>query len=101
MVLIVAQAPRTVRPFFLSALLGAASLTAFTISGGSDLLYALPLVVAWMYRDRKWAAIPFGIALAVKQIVWFFAPFWIIAVVTERGWRAAAPMWRSAPGSSR
>jgi uncharacterized membrane protein len=73
-----------------TALLGAASLAAFTVGGSSDLLYALPLVVAWVYRDRKWAAIPLGIALATKQIAWFFAPFWIMAVVTERGWRAAA-----------
>ena len=90
MTLVIARAPRTLRPFFLTALLGAASLAAFTVGGGADLLYALPLVVAWMYRDRKWAAIPLGIALATKQIAWFFAPFWIIAVVTERGWRAAA-----------
>ena len=90
MALVVARAPRTLRPFFLTALLGAASLAAFTVGGSSDLLYALPLVVAWMYRERKWAAIPLGLALATKQIAWFFAPFWIIAVVTERGWRAAA-----------
>ena len=90
MALVVARAPRTLRPFFLTALFGAASLAAFTVGGSSDLLYALPLVVAWMYRERKWAAIPFGIALATKQIAWFFAPFWIIAVGTERGWRAAA-----------
>ena len=90
MALVVARAPRTLRPFFLTALLGAASLSAFTVGGSSDLLYALPLVVAWMYRDRKWAGIPFGIALATKQIAWFFAPFWIIAVITGRGWRAAA-----------
>jgi hypothetical protein len=88
--LIVVKAPRTLRPFFLTGLLGAASLAAFTVGGSSDLLYALPLVVAWMYRDRKWAAIPLGIALATKQIAWFFAPFWFIAVITERGWRAAA-----------
>jgi hypothetical protein len=88
--LVVARAPRTLRPFFFTALLGAASLSAFTVGGSADLLYALPLVIAWMYRDRKWAAVPFGIALATKQIAWFFAPFWIIAVVTERGWRAAA-----------
>jgi hypothetical protein len=88
--LIVAKAPRTLRPFFLTALLGAASLAAFTVGGSSDLLYALPLAVAWMYRDRKWAAVPLGIALATKQIAWFFAPFWFIAVITERGWRAAA-----------
>ncbi len=90
MALVIARAPRTLRGFFLTALLGAASLTAFTVAGSSDLLYALPLIVAWMYRDRRWAAIPFGIALATKQIAWFFAPFWIIAVITERGWRAAA-----------
>jgi hypothetical protein len=90
MALVVARAPRTLRPFFLTALLGAASHAAFTVGGSSDLLYALPLVIAWMYRDRKWAAMPFGIAVATKQIAWFFAPFWIIAVITERGWRAAA-----------
>src|SRR5213596_2994151 len=78
MALIVVRSSRTLRPFFLTALLGASSLTAFTVGGSSDLLYALPLVVAWMYRERKWAAIPFGIALATKQIAWFFAPFWII-----------------------
>ncbi len=90
MVLVIARAPRTLRAFFFTALLGAASLAAFTVGGSADLLYALPLVVAWMYRERKWAAVPLGIALATKQIAWFFAPFWIIAVVTERGWRAAA-----------
>ena len=90
MALVVARSPRTLRPFFLTALLGAASLAAFTVGGSADLLYALPLVIAWMYRDRKWAAVPLGIAVATKQIAWFFAPFWIIAVITERGWRAAA-----------
>jgi hypothetical protein len=89
MALVVARAPRTLRPFFLTALLGSASLAAFTVGGSADPLYALPLVIAWMYRERKWAAIPFGLALAAKQIAWFFAPFWLIAVVTERGWRAA------------
>jgi hypothetical protein len=90
MVLVIARAPRTLRPFFFTALLGSASLAAFTVGGSSDLLYALPLVVAWMYRDRKWAGIPLGLAVATKQIAWFFAPFWFIATVTEKGWRAAA-----------
>ena len=98
MALVVARAPRTLRPFFLTALLGAASLAAFTVGGSSDLLYALPLVVAWMYREKKWAAIPFGVAVATKQIAWFFAPFWIIGVITERGWRAAARDVASAAG---
>jgi len=90
MVLVIARAPRTLRPFFLTGLLGAACLTAFTVGGSSDLLYALPLAIAWMYRDRGWAGVPFGLAVATKQIAWFFVPFWLIAVATERGWRAAA-----------
>ena len=90
MAAVVIRSPRTLRPFFLTALLGATSVAAFTVGGSSDLLFALPLVVAGLYRDRKWAAVPFGIAIATKQIAWFFAPFWLIAVATERGWRAAA-----------
>jgi len=89
MALVIARSPRSLRPFFLTGLLGAASLTAFTVGGSSDLLYALPLAIAWMYRDRKWAALPFGLAIATKQIAWFFIPFWLITVATERGWRAA------------
>jgi hypothetical protein len=88
--LVVWRAPSGLRPFFLTALLGAASLAAFTVGGSSDLLYALPLVIAWIWRDRRWAAVPLGLAIATKQIAWFFVPYYLIAVVTERGWRAAA-----------
>jgi hypothetical protein len=87
MALVIARAPRTLRPFFLTGLLGAASLAAFTVGGSSDLLYALPLVIAWLWRDRRWAAVAFGIAVATKQIAWFFAPFYLIAVVSAHGWR--------------
>jgi uncharacterized membrane protein len=90
MALVVWRAPRGLRPFFLTGVLAAACLSAFTVGGSSDLLYALPLAIAWLWRERRWAAIPFGIAVAVKQIAWFFAPFYLIAVATERGWRAAA-----------
>ena len=89
MALILWRAPSGLRPFFLTGLLGAASLAAFTVGGSSDLLYALPLVIAWIWRDRSWAAIPFGLAVATKQIAWFFAPYYLIAVATQRGWRAA------------
>jgi len=89
MAVVVWRAPSGLRPFMLTGLLGAASLAAFTVGGSSDLLYALPLVIAWIWRDRRWAAIPFGLAVATKQIAWFFAPYYLIAVATERGWRAA------------
>src|SRR5919201_1919154 len=46
--------------------------------------------VAWIWRDRVGGALAFGVACAIKQIAWFFAPFWLIAVGTIVGWRAAA-----------
>lgn len=89
MMVIVVHSPATLRPFFLTAALGASSLAAFTVGGSSDLLYALTLVVAWIWRDRRWAAIPFGLAIATKQIAWFFAPFYLITVLATHGWRRA------------
>ncbi len=78
------------RPFMLTGLLGAPCLVAFTVGGSADLLYALPLVAAWIWRDRVGGAIAFGIAMAIKQIAWFVAPFYLVGVVATSGWRAAA-----------
>jgi hypothetical protein len=86
--LVVWRAPSSLRPFFLTALLGAASLIAFTVGGSSDLLYALPLLIAWIWRDRPWAAVALGLAVATKQIAWFFVPYYAVAVLAERGRRA-------------
>lgn len=90
MAVVVWRAPRGLRPFVLTGVLGAACLMAFTVGGSADLLYALPLVVAWIWRERLGGGIAFGIAAAVKQIAWFVAPFWIIAVYARSGIRAAA-----------
>ena len=87
--LILARAPSGLRPFAFTGLLGAAGLAAFTVGGSVDLLYALPLVAAWLWREHGWSGIAFGIAIAAKQLAWFFAPFLFIAVVTEQGWRTA------------
>jgi hypothetical protein len=87
--LIVWRTPVGVRPFMLTGLLGAPCLVAFTVGGSADLLYALPLVAAWMWRDRLGGAIAFGLATAIKQIAWFIAPFYLVAVVASSGWRAA------------
>ena len=87
--LLVWRAPAGLRPFVLTGLLGASSLMAFTVGGSSDLLYALPLVVAWLERDRVRGAVAFGIAASVKQLAWFTAPFFLVAVVAREGWRAA------------
>jgi len=89
MAVIVWRSSTTLRPFVLTGLLGASCLAAFTVGGSADLLYALPLVVAWIWRDRLGGAIAFGLAVAIKQIAWFVAPFYLIAVVGTSGWRAA------------
>jgi hypothetical protein len=87
MTLVVLRTPIGLRPFMLTAVLGATSLAAFTVSGSADLLYVLPLAAAWLWRERRWSALAYGIAAATKQLAWFFGPFYLIAVVTTHGWR--------------
>ena len=87
MALVVLRTPTSLRPFMLTALLGAASLAAFTVTGSADLMYVLPLTAAWLWRERRWSALAYGVAAATKQLAWFFAPFYLIAVVTTHGWR--------------
>ena len=89
MTLVLVRAPSGLRPFVLTGLLGAASLAAFTVSGSADLLYALPLVAAWLWREKRWSGVLFGVACATKQVAWFFAAFYLIAVATRQGWRVA------------
>lgn len=89
MALIVWRASATLRPFVLTGLLGASCLAAFTVGGSADLLYALPLVAAWIWRHRLGGGVAFGIAVAIKQIAWFIAPFYLIAVLATSGWRKA------------
>ena len=88
--LVVWRSERGLRAFVLTGVFGAASVVAFTVGGSADLLYALPLVVAWIWRERRLGALALGAAAATKQLAWFVAPFWLIAVVASRGWRAAA-----------
>ena len=83
------RAPAGLRPFVLTGLLGASCLAAFTVGGSADLLYALPLVIAWIWRERLGGALAFGVAAAIKQIAWFVTPFWLIAIGARDGWRAA------------
>jgi hypothetical protein len=87
MALVVLRTPTSLRPFMLTAVLGAASLAAFTVTGSADLLYVFPLAAAWLWRERRWSALAYGVAAATKQLAWFFAPFYLIAVVTMHGWR--------------
>lgn len=90
MALVLVRAPASSRAFLLTALLAAASVTAFTVGGSADLLYALPLVAAFLWRERRWSALALGVAAAVKQLAWPFAAMYLLQVAAERGWREAA-----------
>ncbi len=59
--------------------------------GDLDVLYMLLIFMAWLWRERPLAsAITLGLAIAAKQLAWFYLPFYAIMVWRERGWRAAA-----------
>ncbi len=76
------------RPWVL--LLALANFTAWTPTIGEtlDIFYTLLLFVAWLLRDRSWSsAFFFGLALASKQIAWFFLPFYVVMA-----WRHYGPM---------
>ena len=98
MALVLRRAPPGTRPLLLTGLLAAASLTAFTIGGSADLLYALPLVAAWLWRERRWSALALGVACAVKQLAWPFAAFYLLQVAARQGWREAADRTAIAAG---
>ncbi|MBM4420882.1 MAG: hypothetical protein FJ034_04740 [Chloroflexi bacterium] len=84
------RAPSGISGFALTALLGAPCLIAFGTSGSADPLFALPLVVAWLWRERGWSAVALGLACATKQLAWLFVPYYLIVTLAERGPRVAA-----------
>lgn len=57
-----------------------------TIGGNLDILYTLLIVLVWLLRDKRWSSALFlGLALASKQIAWFFIPFYMIMVFRHYG----------------
>lgn len=89
MTLVLARTERSARGLMLTVLLASIVVIAWTIGGSSDLLYAMPLVAAWLWRERRWSAIALGVACATKQLAWFAAPYYVIQVATREGWREA------------
>ncbi len=85
------RAARTeMRPWVL--LLGIANVPMWTsvLGGNLDIFYSLLLVLAWLQRDSRWrSALLLGLALASKQIAWFFLPFYIILIWRTKGWKEA------------
>lgn len=61
-----------------------------TVGGVLDVFYILLLFVAWRWWRRPVLSTIFlGLALAAKQLAWFFVPFYALYIWRERGWREA------------
>ena len=57
-----------------------------TIGGNLDIFYTLLIVLVWLLRDKRWSSALFlGLALASKQLAWFFIPFYMIMVFRHYG----------------
>src|SRR5437588_7079468 len=88
--LLVAIAWKAVRPemrmWVLLLAMANVSMWSSTTGGNLDIFYTLLIVMVWLLRDRRWySAIFLGLALASKQLAWFFIPFYIIMVVRQYG----------------
>ncbi|HLJ82223.1 MAG TPA: glycosyltransferase 87 family protein, partial [Ktedonobacterales bacterium] len=88
--LLVLAAPKELRPWIVLLALADAPLLDATVTGDLDVFYILLLFVAWRWwRKPLLSAVFLGLALAAKQLAWFFLPFYAILVWRERGWREA------------
>lgn len=62
-----------------------------TLAGDLDIFYILLVFLAWLWWERWWwSAVLFGLALASKQLAWFYFPFYLIFVYQRRDLREAA-----------
>ena len=61
-----------------------------TVGGVLDVFYILLLFVAWRWWRRPVLSTIFlGLAIAAKQLAWFFVPFYALYIWRERGWQEA------------
>lgn len=60
-------------------------------SGVTEPWWVLPVILAWMLRDRwRTSAGILGYALSLKQLTWLFAPFYVIMIYHRHGKKRAA-----------
>jgi hypothetical protein len=88
--LVLARAPAPVRFAALIALLADPVIPQYSIFANFDVVCLVFVLAAWQTMSRSWASgLLFGFAGAVKQVAWFFVPFYLIEVVRRYGWRTA------------
>ena len=63
----------------------------WTMNGDLDVFSILLVFLAWLWWERWWlSAVLMGLALASKQIAWYYLPFYLIFMYQRRGVRDAA-----------
>ena len=88
--LMVRSAPPEARFWLALLFLADTPLLNATLVGDLDVFYILLLFIAWRWWRRPIVStVAFGLALAAKQLAWFFAPFYLLLVWRRCGARAA------------
>jgi uncharacterized membrane protein len=79
------------RPWILLLSLANVSMWTSVVGGNLDVLNILLIVLAWLLRERGWwSALFLGLALASKQLSWFFVPFYAMMVWRQYNFTEAA-----------
>lgn len=88
----IALTPSRMRLWLAGACLGSLVIWNGIASGLTGSLYFPFLLLAWvLWRRNLWAsAVCMGMAVATKQVVWFFLPFYLILLARQLSWRQAA-----------
>jgi hypothetical protein len=89
LVYVTIKVPKSYRLFFIAALIVSVEIWSSLAAGETGLLYFPFLLLAWvLYRRNLWASALFmAVAVATKQITWFFLPFYLIVIFRTMGWR--------------
>lgn len=79
--------PRNLRPVVPFLAVGDVPVVSLTAGGQPDPLYALFLMVGYAEWTTPWLSpLAMGIAVATKQLAWFFLPLYLILIVRRYGW---------------
>jgi hypothetical protein len=77
-----------IRPWVLVLSIANVPMWASAVGGNLDIFYVLLLIVAWLLYEYRWrSAIFFGLALATKQIAWYFIPLYAILLYRQYGFK--------------
>ncbi len=76
------------RPWVILLAIANVPMIVSTIGANLDVFTILLLVLAWLWREKRWAsAIMLGLALASKQPAWFYLPFYLILTFRLYGFK--------------